>query len=98
MSMPAIALIGVSTAGGGLLQNNPAGVHVKFGGKEVAVTGCKVAKHSSGTVPHGEIPDDASTVTGSSKVKVKGMAMVLDGDLASCGDTVIAGTSGITSN
>lgn len=92
--MTAIALIGQSTAGGGLLQNNPGGIHVKFKGKEVAVDTCHVAGHAPNVGPH---VDNASVVSASGKVKVKGFAIVLDGDSTSCGHPVVAGTSGISS-
>lgn len=92
--MTAIALLNQSTAGGGVLQNNPPGVHVKFKDKEVAVTGCHVAAHAPLIGLHVE---NASVVTGTGKVKVKGLAVVLDGDSTTCGHPVVAGTTNISS-
>lgn len=95
--MTAIALIGQSTAGGGLLQNNPGGIHAKFKGKEIAVDTCRVADHPPYGPAHPPHADNVSVVTGTGKVKIKGYRVVLDGDSTSCGHPVVAGTSGISS-
>lgn len=92
--MTTIALLLDSTVLDGILQNNPPGIHVKFKDKEIAVTGCHVSAHGPRLGLHAE---NAATVTGTGKVKIKGLAVVLNGDVATCGDSVVTHTSGISS-
>ena len=84
--MTAIAIIGVSTAGG-LLTANAGACKVTVGGKEVALKGCTVAAHGPGT--HAGATVQATT---QSKVTVGGIPIVLVGDVATCGDAVAGGS------
>lgn len=88
--MTAIAIIGVSTAGG-LLTSNTVPCKVKVGGKEVALKGCNVAPHGNGT--HAAATVQATT---QSKVTVGGVPIVLVGDIATCNDAVAGGSTKVS--
>lgn len=77
--MPLTARTGVDNAGGGTLLAGPT-VGVTIDGSRWALVGDPVASH-------GPSPHDAATLTqGSDFVTVEGLAPVLAGHLASCGD------------
>ena len=83
--MSAIALCGLSTAGGGvLLPNIDHGVYI--GGRLIAVVGTKVASH--GTAPHGA----AVIQDGSSNIRIAGKKVAREGDYASCGHPITGGS------
>ena len=84
--MPAVAKVGVSTVGGGLITG-PGAPTVKVNGATVSVLGDSVASHGSG--PHVA----ATIITASGNVNAEGKGVVRDGDLASCGHTVINGSA-----
>lgn len=82
--MPGLALVGLSTAGGGKLYASP-NTNVTVNGYPVAVIGTKVASH--GTAAHA-----ASVCTqGSSTVTIGGVGVVRIGDLTSCAHPVVDG-------
>ena len=87
--MTNVAVISVSTAGG-VLSANAGSCKVTIGGKEVELSGCTVAAHGPGA-------HAAATVTATeSKVTVGGIPIVLEGDVATCGDAVASGSSKVT--
>lgn len=88
--MAKIALIGDSTTDGGTLTQNPP-CHAKVGGIEIALDQCHVTPHLT-HLPIGTIHPDqgANVVTASGKVTIKGIKVVMHGDAAACGATVIA--------
>jgi uncharacterized Zn-binding protein involved in type VI secretion len=86
--MPAVALVGTSTAGGGALLGN-IDANVRINGRIPAVVGTRVASH--GTGPHA-----ASTVTqGNAKVLVGGKPLSRAGDLTSCAHPISGGSSDV---
>lgn len=92
--MAKIALIGDPTTDGGTLTSNPE-CHVTFNGVPVALDLCHVTAHLL-TTPlsqkHTDPPNNF--VHASGKVKIKGAKVVLHGDPADCGATVIASSKG----
>ena len=86
--MTAIAIIGISSAGGGLLTANASSCKVKIGGNELALKGCTVAPHGGGA--HASATVQATT---QSKVTVNGIPVVLVGDIATCNDPVVGGST-----
>jgi len=87
--MTAIAIIGESMAGGVVLLSNVAPCNVTIGGKQVALSGCIVTTHGTHILP-------TVTATLQSKVTIGGIPVVLEGDVASCGHPVTAGSSKVT--
>ncbi len=92
--MAKIALIGDSTTDGGVLTQNPP-CHVKIGGVEIALDQCHVTPHNPILSIHGQQADNV--VTASGKVTIKGIKVVMHGDAAACGATVIATSKASTS-
>ncbi len=83
-----IALVGQSTAGGGVVVGGGQS-SVFANGKLVAVLGDAIASH--GPPPHA-----SAVITGSSgTVFAGGIAVARDGDSASCGDSLINGSSNV---
>jgi uncharacterized Zn-binding protein involved in type VI secretion len=76
--MPGVAVCNIDSAGG-IIKPGP-NVTIFYKGNPVAVVGCEVNGHGSGS--HAS----AVMIQGSSKVFIKGIPIVLAGDLASCGD------------
>ncbi len=96
--MAKIALIGDLTTheGAPLIDNPPC--HVKVGGIEIALDQCHVNTHMILTHPslkHTDPPNNPVTATG--KVTIKGIKVVMHGDAAACGATVIASSKASTS-
>lgn len=87
--MANVAVIGQSTAGG-ILTANASPCKVTIGGKEVALNNCTVASHGPGAHMSATVPATESKVT------VGGIAIVLEGDVATCGDAVAGGSSKVT--
>lgn len=95
--MAKIALIGDSTTDGGVLTQNPP-CHVKIGDKEIALDKCHVTSHLPGTPiaqKHTD-PDNNLVHATESKVTIKGTAVIVHGDSADCGATVIASSKAST--
>jgi uncharacterized Zn-binding protein involved in type VI secretion len=86
--MPAIAQVGISTAGGGVITG-PGAPTVKANGSIVAVLGDAVASHGSG------VHANATIITASSTVKAEGKFVARVGDLASCGHAIVGGSSNV---
>jgi uncharacterized Zn-binding protein involved in type VI secretion len=88
--MAKIALIGDATTDGGALTTNPT-CHVTVGNVAVALDQCHVTSHLPGT-PKAQkhIDPDVNVVTASGKVTIKGTKVVMHGDAAACGATVVA--------
>ena len=83
--MASIALVGSSTAGGGVVLNGSSQVRVD--GRPVAVVGSSIA-------PHGKAPHSNSRITsGSSTVVVGGLPVARVGDSTLCGHPVSGGSS-----
>ena len=83
--MPAIARVGVDSAGGIILGGGASTVYCN--GSLVAVLGDSVARHGNGA-------HAASTlVTASPTVFADGISVCREGDSASCGDTISSGSS-----
>lgn len=75
--MPGISRVGVDSAGGlivGVLQSK-----VKVEGSFAAIIGAAIQSHGKG------IHASAVMAQGSSKVKIQGIGVCRQGDLASCG-------------
>lgn len=84
--MAAVALAGLSTAGGGIVRAT-FDADVRIDGRVPVVVGCQVASH--GTGPHA-----ASRVSqGSGTVRVGGIALSRVGDLTSCAHPLTGGSS-----
>lgn len=95
--MAKIALIGDSTTDGGVLTDNPP-CHVKIGGTAIALDQCHVTSHLPGTPlaqKHTDPPNNKVTAS-SSKLTIKGTKVVLHGDSADCGATVVAASKAST--
>ena len=88
--MPAVARVGVDSAGG--VITGPGESTVLVNGSPVSLIGDAVASH--GTSPH----DSATIVSGSSTVRAGGVGVVRVGDSASCGDTVSGGSGNVNAN
>ena len=86
--MPKVALVGVSTVGGGPITG-PGAPSVKANGSIVSVLGDAVASHGSG--PHAA----ATIITASGTVSAEGKAVARVGDLASCGHTITGGATNV---
>lgn len=81
-----VARVGVDTAGGGLITG-PGIPTVTVNGSPISVFGDSVASHG----PYAHAAAWISTV--GSMVTVNGLHVVASGDLATCGDPVIAGST-----
>ncbi len=87
--MPAVLLIGKSTAVG-LIFRNPKATLTLAEGLLIAVKGARVQGH--GKAPHSGASQPAM-VQSSTKVFARGVGVCRVGDLASCGDVGINGAS-----
>lgn len=88
--MAKIALIGDAVTDGGTLTQNPA-CHVTIGGTQIALDQCHVTAHLTNLPLSTKHPDQsANVVTASGKVTIKGIKVVMHGDAAACGATVVA--------
>lgn len=88
--MPAVARVGVDSAGG--VITGPGESSVLVNGSPISLIGDSVASH--GDSPH----SSATIVSGSSTVKAGGVGVVRVGDSASCGHTVSGGSSDVNAN
>lgn len=83
--MARVALVGSSTAGGGVVLNGSS--TVKIDGRPVALVGSSIA-------PHGKAPHSNSRITsGSSTVFIGGVPVARVGDSTLCGHPVSGGSS-----
>jgi len=81
MSIFKASLVGIDSAGGGLILGS-GNIFCKIAGSFWAVVGDSIASHGSG-------PHAAATITGgSSFIKIGGIPACFAGNLASCGDTI----------
>lgn len=81
MSVFAASLVGVDSAGGGLIVGDLQ-PHVKINGTSWGVVGALIASHGSS-------PHDAATISqGSSFIRINGVAPAAATFLATCGHTL----------
>lgn len=81
-----VAITAVSTAGGGQLYSSP-NTTVVIENHYACVVGTKVASH--GTAPH-----NASVTTGGlGTIKINGLSLNKEGDLATCAHPIVGGAS-----
>lgn len=76
--MPKVSLVGVDTAGGGVILG-PGASKLSVGGVRVSLVGDSIAPH--GPPPH----ITAVVLTGSNKLSVGGVPVTIQGSATSCG-------------
>ncbi len=84
--MPAMARVGVDTAGGGVILG-PGASSVKVNGSTAAALGDLIASHGTGSHAAAVITGASTTVKGDSK------RLARQGDSCSCGHTISTGSS-----
>ena len=84
--MPNAVVVGIDSAGGGLVTGGGQ-TFVTFDGSALAIVTDPIAVHPPGTPPH----DTATITVGSAFVTIDGQALGISGLPASCGD-ILTGT------